>query len=224
MSDFPYARPVFGKRSFDLCVASVATIALSPLLVSIAVAVCVDSPGPVIYRGTRVGLCGREFDILKFRTMTHQPSRVGQLTTALNDPRVTSVGRFLRRYKLDELPQLVNVIRGDMSIVGPRPEHPGWTAKYSHEEQAILSVRPGLTDYASLEFVDLATAVGSEDADQRYFTEVFPRKNELRLQYVATMSWSNDVGLIARTALSLTLRRRAVRHPQSKYPKGCDAL
>ena len=201
MSGVTAKHAVPGKRAFDLVVAACGLVALAPLMAVLWCAAKASSPGPAIYRGARVGLDGQPFEILKFRTM-----RVGssdQLTTALNDARITRVGRFLRRYKLDELPQLVNVLRGDMSVVGPRPEFQQWVDLYAPDEMRILSVRPGITDFASIEFIELDRHVGAEDADARYLEVAFRRKNELRLKYVDEMSWRTDLQLIRRTLARL---------------------
>jgi lipopolysaccharide/colanic/teichoic acid biosynthesis glycosyltransferase len=187
---------VWGKRSFDVIVATLGLVALSPILAAIAIAVRLTSPGPVIYRGTRVGKGGRNFEILKFRSMWDRPTR--QLTTALGDLRITPVGRRLRRYKLDELPQLINVVRGEMSIVGPRPEFQEWVDLYGPQDRRCLLVRPGITDFASLEFIDLDKHVGALDADERYLRDAFAQKNELRVRYVNEMSWPTDMKIIAR--------------------------
>jgi lipopolysaccharide/colanic/teichoic acid biosynthesis glycosyltransferase len=195
---------VRGKRLFDIVVSAAGLVLLAPFLGVIWITVRLTSRGPAIYKGYRVGMGGRDFEILKFRTMWNQPTK--QLTTALDDPRITPIGRRLRRYKLDELPQLVNVLRGEMSIVGPRPEFRSWIELYTARQLAILSVRPGITDFASVEFIDLDAVVGSSDADERYLTEAFVRKNDLRLRYVGEMSWSTDLQVIARTLARLSKR------------------
>lgn len=193
-----------GKRAFDVVVASCGLVALSPLIVLVWCAVRLTSRGPAIYRGVRVGLHGRPFEILKFRSMYIDSS--SQLTTALGDPRITPIGRFLRRHKLDELPQLVNVIRGDMSLVGPRPEFQQWVDLYAPEEMRILTVRPGITDYASIEFIELDRHVGAVDADARYLEVAFRRKNELRLKYVDEISWRADFEILRSTLTRLIAR------------------
>lgn len=199
------AKTLRGKRSFDVVVSALGLVLLAPLMAGVAVAVRFSSSGPVLFRGKRVGLLGADFEILKFRTMWDRSYT--QLTTAQNDQRVTRVGRWLRRYKLDELPQLVNVLRGDMSLVGPRPEFRQWVELYDEREREILRVRPGITDFASLEFVDLAGVVGEHDADDRYLSEAFARKNALRLHYVETMSWATDVKLLASTVVAIVHKR-----------------
>lgn len=204
MSEAKAGRTVRGKRAFDVVVASCGLVALSPIIVMTWCAVRLTSRGPAIYRGERVGLHGRRFEILKFRSMYVDSS--SQLTTALGDPRITSVGRFLRRHKLDELPQLVNVIRGDMSLVGPRPEFQQWVDLYTPDEMRILTVRPGITDYASIEFIELDRHVGAVDADARYLEVAFHRKNALRLKYVDEISWHTDLTILRRTLTRLIVR------------------
>jgi lipopolysaccharide/colanic/teichoic acid biosynthesis glycosyltransferase len=194
------ARPVSytGKRTFDVVAAGMGLGLISPVMLVIAIAVRATCGPPVIYRGERVGHAGRSFQILKFRTML--VGAEGQLTTAEGDPRVTGLGRVLRRYKLDELPQLLNVLRGDMSLVGPRPEFKQWVDRYSPEQrELILSVRPGITDLASVEFYNLAHVVGQGSADEIYELHVLRRKNELRCEYVRTMSWRTDVRILIQT-------------------------
>lgn len=195
---------VRGKRAFDVVVASCGLVALSPIIVMAWCAVRLTSRGPAIYRGVRVGLHGRPFEILKFRSMYFDSSN--QLTTALGDPRITPIGRFLRRHKLDELPQLVNVIRGDMSLVGPRPEFQQWVNLYTPDEMRILTVRPGITDYASIEFIELDRHVGAVDADTRYLEVAFRRKNELRLKYVDEIGWRTDLEILRGTLARLIAR------------------
>ena len=202
----PCAR-LAGKRQFDVIIVAGALVVLSPLLAFCALAVRLSSRGPILYRGQRVGQGGGDFEILKFRTMRVDHSERDQLTTARNDRRVTRVGSFLRRYKLDELPQLVNVLRGDMSIVGPRPEFRAWVDYYTDEEMAIFSVRPGLTDYSSIALVRLGDMVDAERADAQYLELILPRKNELRLKYISNLSWHTDLVLIAATVRAIGRRR-----------------
>jgi lipopolysaccharide/colanic/teichoic acid biosynthesis glycosyltransferase len=131
--------------------------------------------------------------------MVPNAEKLGGLSTAKDDPRVTKIGEFLRRYKLDELPQLMNVLKGEMSIVGPRPEMPEYTELYEGEEKLILSVRPGITDYASLEFIHLGEVLGNENPDQVYEQEVRPLKNALRVKYVKEQNFWGDIGIILKT-------------------------
>jgi lipopolysaccharide/colanic/teichoic acid biosynthesis glycosyltransferase len=194
------------KRSFDVVVASVGLVLLAPVFAAVALAVRLDAPGPVFYRGVRAGLDGRPFRIFKFRTMVPDAERVGGGSTAKNDPRVTRVGAVLRRHKLDELPQFMNVLLGDMSLVGPRPELLQYAEQYSAEEREILSVRPGITDPASLRFIDLAEVLGSEDADRAYEETVLAVKNRLRLEYVRSRTFGGDLRLLLTTAWAVLSR------------------
>lgn len=167
-----------------------------PLVLIISLAIKLDSEGPAFYCGERVGRFGKIFRIFKFRTMVENAEKVGGPSSALNDPRFTKIGKILRKYKLDELPQLINILKGEMSIVGPRPQVEEYTSKYEGEEKMILSVRPGLTDYASIEFINLDKILGDENVDEKYRKEVEPRKNELRLKYVREKSFWTDIKII----------------------------
>lgn len=187
------------KRVFDIVVSFCGLVLLAPLLIVIAFLIKLDSNGPVFYRGLRTGLHGKPFRIFKFRTMVRDAEQLGGGSTAKDDARVTRVGRVLRRHKLDELPQLLDVLRGEMSIVGPRPELPEYTRLYSGEEKLILTVRPGITDYASLEFIRLGEILGNEAPDRYYEEKVRPIKNALRVKYVKERSFFGDLKLIART-------------------------
>ena len=193
------------KRLFDFVVAGAGFVVLLPVLAVIALAVAVSSPGPVLFRQQRVGLNGRPFEILKFRTMTHAPDGQGPLVTAAGDRRITPVGRVLRATKLDELPQLWNVVRGDMSLVGPRPEVPKYVALYPPGVAGqVLSVRPGITDEASILYRDEAEILArAADPERAYVEDVLPRKLELYRRYAAHHSLAGDVGILLRTVASL---------------------
>jgi lipopolysaccharide/colanic/teichoic acid biosynthesis glycosyltransferase len=187
------------KRLLDLLL-SCAVLALAwPALLLIALLVRFSGPGPGFYRGVRTGLHGKPFRIFKFRTMVSDAERLGGPTTGTDDPRVTRLGRFLRRTKLDELPQFLNVLSGEMSLVGPRPEVPEYTSLYSGDELLILSVTPGSTDYASIEFADLDDLVGREDPDDYFRRHILPRKNALRVEYVRNWSLAEDMRILRRT-------------------------
>lgn len=189
------------KRTFDAALAGVALVALSPVIGAIAVAIKLGSTGPLLYRGNRVGLGGRNFHMLKFRTMVVNADQIGGSSTPEDDPRVTTIGKKLRRYKLDELPQLWNVLTGEMSFVGPRPQVQWAVDLYSPEERAILGVRPGITDEASLKFSNEAEILkGSTDPDKDYIEKIHPEKMRLSLDYVRRRSFSGDLSIIARTA------------------------
>ncbi|MEZ5561398.1 MAG: sugar transferase [Gammaproteobacteria bacterium] len=188
------------KRVFDVVCSTIVVLLAAPFLVAIAVVIKLESPGPVFYRGERAGLNGRVFRILKFRSMVPDAEKVGGYSTAVDDPRLTGVGRFLRKHKLDELPQFFNVLWGDMSLVGPRPQVLFYTNQYRGEEKLILSIRPGITDLASLYFVDMDAVLGSGDVDARYQTEIEPVKNQLRLRYVKERSFLLDFRILLETA------------------------
>jgi lipopolysaccharide/colanic/teichoic acid biosynthesis glycosyltransferase len=191
------------KRCFDIVAATTAIIVLLPVLIAVALMVKLTSSGPALYKGSRTGRFGVPFRILKFRTMVVDAEQLGGPSTALNDRRLTPVGKSLRKYKLDELPELLNIIRGEMSVVGPRPQVKMYTDLYSEEEQAILSVRPGLTDYATIEFVHMDQVLGDDDVDEKYRTEIEPAKNKLRLKYVKERSLLVDLRIVARTIFRL---------------------
>lgn len=190
-----------GKRVIGLIIAVPLVVLVSPVLAVIAVAVLLDSGFPVFYRGERGGFRGNSFRIFKFRTMVRNADQLGGGTTALGDPRITKVGGLLRKTKLDEFPQLLNIIRGEMCFVGPRPELLRYTSQYSGLEEFILQVRPGITDFSSIEFISLDQVVGGDDADAVYERDVLQRKNELRIRYVAEMSPRTDLRLFAVTAV-----------------------
>lgn len=177
-------------------------VVLAPLLAAVGIAVIADSPGPVLFRHERVGLRGQKFRLLKFRSMAHG-SRGSQVTAA-GDARVTRVGRLLRRTKLDELPQLWNVLVGDMSLVGPRPEVERYVTLFAHDYEEILQVRPGITDFAAIEYRDeeriLAAAA---DPEREYRQVVLPAKIALYRRYLAERSLRTDLNIIARTLIAV---------------------
>ena len=187
------------KRVFDVAVSLTAVVMLSPVMVMIAILIKLESRGPVFYRGLRTGVGGRSFKIFKFRTMYSDRADHGPLTTSRDDPRRTRLGIWLRRYKLDELPQLLDVLRGRMSLVGPRPEFPQFTALYTREQRSVLGVRPGITDRASIEFRHLDSIVGEADPDEAYFRLVWRKKMVLRMFYVSRRSFLLDIKILART-------------------------
>ena len=195
------------KRVFDFLSAAFGLVLLLPLFLPIALLIKLDSRGPVFYRGVRIGLRGRPFRIFKFRTMRPDAERVGSTATAHGDPRMTRVGHWLRPAKLDELPQLLNVLRGEMSIVGPRPEVEEHTSAYTREEQIVLSVRPGITDLASIRFYNLNALLGSEDANRVFIEQYRAEKNRLRIAYVRQQSFLGDLAIILRTFGRLLVRR-----------------
>jgi lipopolysaccharide/colanic/teichoic acid biosynthesis glycosyltransferase len=191
----------YSKRLIDILLAIIGLVFIWPILFVCAVAVKLSSPGPVLYLGKRTGRYGVPFKIFKFRSMREDAERTGGTTTGKNDTRITSAGKFLRKYKLDELPQLFNVLRGEMSFVGPRPEVAEYTEMYSVEEQEILSVRPGITDLSSLTFSDLQSHVGSENPDEAFRRYVLPQKNRLRLKYAREHTILMDFIILTKTVL-----------------------
>ena len=192
------------KRSFDSVASFLGLLILSPLLLGIAWAIRREDGGPVFYRGERVGRHGRIFRMFKFRSMVVDAERRGASSTTAGDPRVTRIGAFLRKRKLDELPQLLNVLVGDMSLVGPRPEVKKFTDMYTNEEKAILSVRPGITDWASIWNCDEATVLaGAEDPDQTYLELIRPKKIALQLKYVRERSFAADMRILWLTLLAI---------------------
>lgn len=212
------------KRLFDLAVSIIGLIILSPLFLAIAAWIKLDSRGPVFYRGKRVGLGGRTFRIYKFRTMVANAEQLGGPSTANDDRRITRAGRFLRKYKLDELPQLINVVIGHMSLVGPRPEVKEYVDLFTGEEKAILSVRPGITDWASLWNPDEgAVLAGAEDPEKVYLEKIRPTKVRLQLKYVRERSFLVDLSILMKTIAGIVLRRghgMASEQPGEKKENG----
>lgn len=191
------------KRLTDIVMSTVAICVSAPAMLVIAIWIKMDSKGPVLYRGARAGLGGKTFYILKFRSMVVDADSKGGFSTAIDDPRLTRIGRFLRRYKLDELPQFFNVLSGAMSLVGPRPQVLFYTNRYTGEEMLILTVKPGITDLATLYFADMDAVLGSGDVDSRYRTEIEPVKNRLRIRYVKERSYWLDLRILLETFLRL---------------------
>jgi lipopolysaccharide/colanic/teichoic acid biosynthesis glycosyltransferase len=192
------------KRALDLTASGLGVLALSPLLAIAALAVRLDSHGPVFFLQQRVGRNFRPFWIYKFRTMVVDADQRGGQLTAGADPRITRVGRFLRKTKIDELPQLFNVLRGDMSLVGPRPEVPKYVEMFRDQYAEVLSVRPGLTDPASVKYRDEAAILAaSNDPERAYVEQILPDKIALARQYIRQASFLGDVGLVLKTLLKI---------------------
>ena len=186
----------FLKRILDIFLSFFILLFIWPFILVVAINIKLSSPGPVFYRGIRTGLHAKPFRILKFRTMVINAESLGGPTTGTDDKRVTRIGSLLRRTKLDELPQFFNVLRGEMSLVGPRPEVLEYTATYNEGEKCILSMRPGITDYASIEFADLDDRVGNVDPDKFFREHIMPRKTELRVKYVKEWSLRSDFQIL----------------------------
>ena len=191
------------RRLFDAAASAAGLVVLSPLFALLAIWIKLDSPGPVFYRAERVGKDGRLFHMFKFRSMVRDAAEMGPGLTARGDPRVTRAGRVLRRTKLDELPQLINVLRGEMSLVGPRPEDPRYVALYSPDQRRILSMRPGMTSLASLKYRDEEDLLWNDDVDDLYSRFLMPRKLEIDLAYVDTRTVWSDFKVLAMTIAAL---------------------
>lgn len=188
-----------GKRLIGLALSIPLIIVMLPFYLIISIAIVLDDGFPIFYRPLRGGYRNRDFRITKFRTMVKNADQIGGGTTADHDPRITRTGRILRKTKLDETANLINILQGTMSFIGPRPELLQYTEQYEGAEKEILEVRPGVTDYSSLAFINLDEIVGAEDADAMYEKYVLKKKNALRIQYAETVSFSTDVRLFFKT-------------------------
>lgn len=180
------------KRAIGLIVALPFLIIAIPIYLVISIAIIAEDGRPIFYRPLRGGYKNKPFRIFKFRTMVKNADKIGGGTTAMHDPRITKVGGFLRKTKLDETANLINILIGTMSFTGPRPELLQYTEKYEGDEKEILEVRPGVTDYSSMEFINLDEIVGSGNADEMYEKYVLKKKNELRIKYAETVSFGTD--------------------------------
>lgn len=187
----------FFKRIFDVFSSFTAIILLSPFFVFIAIMIRLTSDGPVFFKQIRVGKDGIFFEIYKFRTMVKNAEKLGKQITVGNDERITKIGVFLRKYKLDELPQLMNVLKGDMSIVGPRPEVPKYTKMYSDEQKNVLLVKPGITDYASIKYRNENIMLNmSNNPEKTYIEEVMVDKININLEYIKKRSVIEDIKIV----------------------------
>lgn len=188
------------KRLFDIVFSLTGLVLVSPLLLIIGVLVKLEDKGPVFYHGVRVGRSGKPFRMFKFRTMVVNADKIGGPSTADDDPRITKVGSLLRKYKLDELPQLINIFKGEMSFVGPRPEVPFYVNMFTEKEKKILTIKPGITDWASLWNPDEgAILAGSSDAEKVYMEKIRPKKMQLQLKYVKKHSLLIDLKIVLLT-------------------------
>lgn len=194
------------KRILDFIFASLGLILLSPFLVIISLLIKLDSKGPVFYRGERVGRFGKIFKIFKFRTMVLNAEKMGTIHASRTDPRITKIGKFLRRYKIDELPQLINILKGEMSFVGPRPQVKYYVDLYDEEERISLTVRPGMTDYATIRFINQEDIVDEKNVDKSYQEKIEPEKNKLRVEYAKNNSLFIDAKIIFQTILAVVKR------------------
>jgi lipopolysaccharide/colanic/teichoic acid biosynthesis glycosyltransferase len=188
------------KIFFDFITSFISLLFVSPILILVAIIIKISSSGPVFYKQVRVGRNNKDFKIFKFRTMHVNADKMGLITVGVRDPRVTSIGYYLRKSKLDELPQLINVLKGDMSFVGPRPEVRQYVNLYSESQKKVLNVKPGITDMASIEFRNENEILSEqEDPNQYYIDNIMPKKLEINLKYIAQRDLLKDLGVIIKT-------------------------
>lgn len=191
-------------RLFDILFSFLGLVVLSPVFLAIGIAICCESKGGAFYKQCRVGKGGKDFYLYKFRSMRTGSDKKGLLTVGGRDPRVTEVGYFIRKYKLDELPQLINVLKGDMSLVGPRPEVRKYVDCYTPEQARVLSVRPGITDYASIEYMDENDILAkAEDPDRAYVERIMPDKIRYNMKYIEHRCLSEYFKIIFLTAVRI---------------------
>lgn len=192
------------KRIFDIFFSSLILLVFLPFGIIIAILIALSSRGPIFYKQERIGLHSKPFFLLKFRSMKVDADKQGKLTVGMRDPRITRIGYFLRKSKLDEFPQFINVLKGEMSIVGPRPEVQEYVDLYTEEQRKVLTVKPGITDYASLEYFKENELLGkSKDAQKTYVEEVMPAKLELNLRYISETGVTKDLHIMWRTFLKV---------------------
>ncbi|MBK6506608.1 MAG: sugar transferase [Ignavibacteria bacterium] len=188
------------KRGFDMVFSLLGSVILSPIFIVLIMAIKINSKGPSLYIQKRVGLNGHDFDLYKFRTMAVDSDKSGLLTVGGRDPRITSIGYYLRKFKLDELPQLINVLKGDMSFVGPRPEVRKYVDLYNEVQKQVLTVRPGITDVASIKYKNENEILqGHEDPEEYYIKRIMPDKIEMNLEYLKDRSFFKDIKVILQT-------------------------
>ena len=191
-------------RFFDFILSLVGLVVLAPIFIVLAIWIKIDSQGPVFYKQVRVGQNGIDFGLFKFRSMVVDADKKGLITVGGRDPRITRSGYFIRKYKLDELPQLINVLLGDMSLVGPRPEVRKYVELYTDEQQKVLSVKPGITDYASIEYMDENEILGkSNDPEKTYIEEIMPEKIKYNMKYINNKNLFEYFKIILLTVLKI---------------------
>ena len=191
-------------RFFDFILSLVGLVVLAPIFIVLAIWIKIDSKGSVFYKQVRVGQNGIDFGLFKFRSMVVDADKKGLITVGGRDPRITRSGYFIRKYKLDELPQLINVLVGDMSLVGPRPEVRKYVDLYTYEQQKVLSVKPGITDYASIEYMDENEILGkSSDPEKTYIEEIMPEKIKYNMKYIQNKNVSEYFKIIFLTLLKI---------------------
>ena len=189
----------FVKRFFDITSSVAVLLILSPVLILIALVISIDSKGGAFYKQERIGKNNKPFKLLKFMSMRRSSDRGSKITIG-KDPRITKIGAFIRQYKIDELPQLINIVKGDMSVVGPRPEVKQYVNLYSDEQLKVLSVKPGLTDFASIAYFNEQELLGkAEDPHEMYVETIMPQKLKLNLEYIEKKNFKTDLLIIVRT-------------------------
>lgn len=213
----------FVKRLLDICLSLVGLLAFAPIMLGLAAAVRLTSTGPILYRGRRIGLGGKPFHIFKYRSMVQNAEQVGGSSTSDRDPRITAVGHWMRKYKLDELPQLLNVLRGEMSLVGPRPQVASYVERFTPAERVVLSVRPGMSDWASIWNSDEGAVLAPyDDPDAAYDRLIHPTKMQLQIKYARERTLWIDLKIIASTLLCL-VRKGWVPPEIRQYRKPWEA-
>ncbi|MDL2308621.1 sugar transferase [Bacteroidales bacterium OttesenSCG-928-B11] len=192
------------KRFFDIFLSLLTIVILSPFFLVIAILIAIETKGGIFYVQSRVGRDNKDFNLYKFRSMRNGADKKGLLTIGENDNRITKIGYFIRKYKIDEFPQLINILKGEMSIVGPRPEVRKYVALYNEEQLKVLSVKPGLTDYASIAFIDESNILSNaSDPEAYYINKIMPLKIKLNLQYIKNQSLKVDFYIIGKTLLRI---------------------
>ncbi len=200
----------FSKRVLDLFISIAGLMIFAPLILIVCFIILVDDFGPVLYKAVRIGQFGKPFRMFKFRTMIKNADKAGPSSASLSDNRITRTGKLLRKYKIDELPQFLNVLKGEMSIVGPRPEEKKFIDLYSESEKIILSVKPGITDWASIWNSNEGEVLeGSNDPDQTYMDQIRPKKIQLQLKYVNNCNFFIDLKILFLTLRKLLLGNTA---------------
>jgi len=209
------------KRIFDILASTLGLIILSPLFLLVAVLIKIKMPGPVFYQAERIGKGGRPFSMWKFRSMRVGADRMGPKITVKNDERITPFGQWLRKYKIDEFPQLINVMMGEMSLVGPRPEDPAYASRYNTRQRGLLFVRPGITSPASLRYYYEEHVLEPSDLDAAYVSEILPKKLQIELDYIQNRTLWSDIGVILRTIFAV-LRLGPKQGNLSPTPDQCE--
>lgn len=197
------------KRIFDIFASLVGLVIISPFLFIVSILIKLDSEGPIFFKQWRIGKNGKQFKIYKLRTMVQNADKIGAQITKANDTRITRIGKFLRRFEIDEFPTLINVLKGDMSIVGPRPEVPKYLRCYDNlKYREVLSVRPGITDLGTMTFRDEAKYLNGQNHEEMYEKEILPQKLDLYLEYIQSRSFLVDLKIILKTIVLILKQRK----------------